>query len=297
MRLKNLETFLAIVKLGSFSAAAEKLHTTQPSISNRITQLEEELGVALFHRAKGKMVLAPKGWELVPYAERMIELNHELCQKIASPTSLAGVVRLGTSETLVHTWVPDLLKQLQDDYPNLVVEMEVDTTISLRNSLTKRELDIAFLMGPVSEPTMLNQHLDRYQVFWAAHPDLGLGGRPLTLHEIAEHPILCYPRQTRPYVALRESLRKAGISDARIMTSGSLATIIHLVATGGGVACLPKEVLQIHYSAGNLEFLDVEMTLPELDFTVTYPQGTTNPLLSIIADKALEVAENRDHYK
>jgi DNA-binding transcriptional LysR family regulator len=297
MRLKNLETFLAIVRSGSFSAAAEKLHTTQPSVSNRITQLEQELGVSLFHRAKGSTALAPKGWELVPFAERLVELNNDMLMAISNTKLIGGIVRLGTSETLVHTWIPELLQKLQTEYPNLIVELEVDTTISLRNSLAKRELDIAFLMGPISEPTMQNQHLDRYIPFWTASPELGLSGQKLTLHDIAKFPIFCFPRQTRPYVVLREMLRKNNISNARVMTSGSLATIVHLIATGNGVACLPLEVLGNNIFEQKIELLDVDQTLPGFDFTVTYPQSATNPFLELIANLAIKIAKSKASYK
>ncbi|WP_163834212.1 LysR family transcriptional regulator [Spartinivicinus ruber] len=292
MRLKNLETFLAVVKCGSFRGAADYLHTTQPAISARIAQLEDELGIALFDRAKRKVVLNNKGYELLPYAERIIALNEELELKVGQESSYEGLVRLGTSETLLHTWVPQLLSQLGQRFPNLSVEMEVNTTQGLRNALTNGEIDIALLMGPVSEPSMRNVPLNKYALVWAASPKLNIASRCLQLADIAAYSILTYPRQTRPYIALKEALQQRDIQKVCINTSASLATILHLAVAGRGVTALPLEVMREQLNNGDLMVIDVDYTLPDLEFTVTYSPTSTTPILEVIANIAKALAQN-----
>ncbi|MEK9970028.1 MAG: LysR family transcriptional regulator, partial [Ferrovibrio sp.] len=73
--LRNLETFVWVAHLGGFRAAADKLNTTQPAVSQRIALLESEFGVKLFDREPRGIALTPKGNELLPYAERMLQLH------------------------------------------------------------------------------------------------------------------------------------------------------------------------------------------------------------------------------
>ena len=78
MKLQQLETFFWVVKLGSFAAAATRLHATQSTISMRIRELEKSLGVELFDRSQRSAKLTPKGSELMGYAERLLDMATEL---------------------------------------------------------------------------------------------------------------------------------------------------------------------------------------------------------------------------
>jgi DNA-binding transcriptional LysR family regulator len=164
MKLTNLETFVWVASLGSFRAAAERLHATQPTISARIAALERSLGVTLFDRSGKSASLSPLGLQLLPYAEKMLGLASEIDLLIGDKEALRGIVRLGTSETLVHTWLPDLLRRVHEEYPGVTVEILVDLTVNLRERLVSRETDVAFLLGPVAEPNMANTALCAYEM-------------------------------------------------------------------------------------------------------------------------------------
>ena len=152
MNFKRLETFIWVATLGSFRKAAEHQHTTQPAISNRIAALEDELGVRLFERESGHSKLTSKGQELLPYAEKIVFMAQQLRKRADRGASLSGILRLGVSETIVHSWLPRFFRELHETAPNLDVEITVDVSGNLRSGLLDRSLDLAFLMGPVSEP-------------------------------------------------------------------------------------------------------------------------------------------------
>ena len=69
---------------------------------------------------------------------------------------MSGTLRLGVSETIVHTWLPTLMEYLHDSYPALMVEIQVDTTTMLKSQLAARQIDLAFLLGPMEEPRVEN---------------------------------------------------------------------------------------------------------------------------------------------
>ena len=107
LNLKQLETFVWIANLGSFRQAAEHLCTTQPAISTRITNLEHTLNTTLFNREKGGVTLTAKGRELLPLAENILNSTAQLCYKADAASALSGLLRIGVSETLIHTWLPE----------------------------------------------------------------------------------------------------------------------------------------------------------------------------------------------
>ena len=90
---------------------------------------------------------------------------------------IGGRICLGVSETIVQTWLPQLLERVHATFPDVLIEIEVDTTPVLRAHLLAREIDLALLLGPVDEPQAQNLPLCRYPLAWVASPMLALGRR------------------------------------------------------------------------------------------------------------------------
>src|SRR5438552_11536781 len=196
---KAIETFMWVVTLGSFRGAAQKLNTTQPAISQRIAQLEHEVGVRLLQRDRRMVLPTPSGRQLMLYAEKLIGLRSEMMAAVGDRSAMRGVMRLGVAETVVHTWLPRLVKSVNDVYPNLSLEIEVDITPNLSARLLAQEIELAFVVGPLSAPDVQNRVLCDYPIGFLAIPALGLGNGRVTPEELAKVPIITFPRKTQPY--------------------------------------------------------------------------------------------------
>src|SRR5206468_8527115 len=96
---RSIETFLWVVKLGSFRGAAHKLNTTQPAISQRIAQLEREVGVRLLQRERRMVLPTPSGRQLLVYAEKLIGRRSEMLAGVGGHSGMRGVLRPGWAET------------------------------------------------------------------------------------------------------------------------------------------------------------------------------------------------------
>jgi DNA-binding transcriptional LysR family regulator len=289
MRLTDLETFVWLATMRSFRAVAQRLNITQPAISARIATLERELDVVLFERNQRSVVLTSKGLQLLAHAQRMVNLAAEL-RALAKPDTMVGVVRIGVVETIVHTWLPELMERLHGRYPGLSIELTVDTTVNLRDRLVAREIDVACLMGPVAKPEMANRPACTFRLAWAASPKLQLPPRPLELRDIANLPIITYPRQSRPFLIIDDMLRRDDLCPAKVTWSSSLATTIQLAVDGFGIAAIPPEVIQDPLRRGALVLLAAHQPLPDLDYTVTYPTSPTNVVAAAVADLIVEVS-------
>ncbi|NLQ17803.1 LysR family transcriptional regulator [Marinomonas sp. M1K-6] len=288
MNYKRLETFVWVASLGNFRKAAERLHTTQPAISARISGLEDELGVKLFEREGGSspIILTSKGKELLPYVEKILYQTEQLRKRAGLSTAHSGVLRLGVSETIVNTWLPDFLARLHKDMPNLDVEMTVDITANLTHAIKDRTLDLGLLMGPISEPNIVNRALCTFSLSWVASPRLELPERLLYLEELAKWPIITYARATKPYVEINQKFRELDGPPTHFFASTSLAACRSLAIDAVGISTLPNIMIAKELDNGSLRKLHAVWTPSDLTFTASYSSDPFNPL----ADAAVELA-------
>ncbi len=288
--LRTLETFYFVAQTGGFHRAAEKLHTTQPAVSARIAQLEQELNVRLFDRSKRGSYLTAKGRDLLLYVEQMIALQVELVSAIAGDSALRGNLHLGVSDTIVHTWLPDLLKRLSAEYPGITLAIDVDASAGLADALLNNAIDIALMIGPIAAGHVTNIHLCSYSLDFIVRSDFPELGANMGLRKLAEYPIITFARQTRPHAELKELFRKAGVTGLRLFANASLSSIIRMTLDGLGIAAIPKEVVVEHLESGRLRRLTHEETLPVLSFTASFIARADMPLSGVVAKLAQEVA-------
>ncbi|WP_340149721.1 LysR family transcriptional regulator [uncultured Sneathiella sp.] len=291
INLTQLQTFLWVSSLRSFRKTAEKMNTTQPAISSRIARLEETLGVRLFERDTGFIHLTAKGLELLPYAEKLLRTSAMLVDRISQNEDYVGILRLGVSEAIVHTFLPDFLTGLRQKFPEIEVDIVVDATANLRRELIERSIDFALLMGPVTDYQIENHDLIEFDVIWAAAPSLKIDtDSELSLDELATTPLITYARNTRPYADLSRQLRKNMELPARIYSSSSLAAIHRMALDGVGIAHLPRQMIQADIVNGRLKQVQCVWHPPSLKFTASYPTEPYSPVTEKIVQHALEVA-------
>jgi len=291
MNLKQLEAFLWVAKLGSFSRTAERLFTTQPAISSRISKLEDELRTELFARDGGDVRLTPSGRELLVYAEEALGAVQAMREQAGMPAEVSGLLRLGVSETIVQTWLSDLLAILRETYPALDVEISVDVTSNLRNALIDHGIDLALLMGPVSEYTVTNTPLGAYELIWVMRPDSGIAGpRHMTLQEICGYPILTFPRNTRPYFEISEMFKTQDSDAVRLFPSSSLSAIQRMAERGIGIASIPRVFAANALADGRLVEVESDWHPTPLNYTASYIADPARPILARVAGMAQAIA-------
>ncbi len=288
---RNIETFFWAAALGSLRAASEKLGTTQPAVSQRIASLEAALGVRLFERDARGVTLTAKGQEMLSHAERMMQTRRDMLKAAQDQTVMSGTIRIGVAETIVQTWLSTFIEEVHRAYPALVLEIEVDSTHVLRSHLMSRQIDIAFLMGPVLEERVGNLPLCTYSLSWVASPTLQLGMSRVTLEQIAEWPIITFPSSSSPYRVVRDMLMRAGVRTPRMYGSASVSMIVRMALDRIGTAAITPVFLDRELASGALQILDVESDpLPDLSFTASWIDGLESRSMRSIAVLAQEVA-------
>jgi DNA-binding transcriptional LysR family regulator len=289
---KSIETFLWVVTLGSFRGAAQRLNTTQPAISQRIAQLEREMGVKLLSREHRMASPTPSGRQLMVYAEKLIGLRSEMMAEIGDRSATRGVMRLGVAETIVHTWLPRLIKSVNAAYPNLSLEIEVDITPNLSARLLAQEIELAFVVGPLSAAGMRNRVLCDYPIGFLASPALGLGNAPLTVHDLAKLPIITFPRKTQPYEIVRSLFNRPDLPPIRLHASASLATVIHMAIEGLGIAVIPTAIIENELADGRLQLLSTDLKISPLTFSASWLASPDTVAVELVADLAGKIAQS-----
>jgi DNA-binding transcriptional LysR family regulator len=287
---KAIETFMWVVTLGSFRGAAQKLNTTQPAISQRIAQLEREVGVKLLNRDHRVASPTPSGRQLMVYAEKLIGLRAEMMAAVSDRSAMRGVMRLGVAETIVHTWLSRLIKSVNDAYPNLSLEIEVDITPNLSARLLAQEIELAFMLGPLSGSNVHNRELCDYPIGFLASPSLGLGDGPLTVRDLATFPIITFPRKTQPYEIVRSLFNRPDLPPIRLHASASLATVIHMAIEGLGIAVIPTAIVENELADGQLQLLSTDLKITPLTFSASWLASPDTAAVELVADLAGQIA-------
>jgi len=292
MTFEQLRTFLWVARLGGFRKASDRLHLSQPAVSTRIANLEDELQVKLFERGPGHLILTKKGQQLLGYAEQMLFVEEEIKQRVANPAETEGLFRLGASETVAQAWLPSFIQAFSSQYPRVNVDLTVDISLNLRAAILERRLDLAFLMGPISEYSVENIALPQFDLHWYKAKQIGDV-------DLSQFPIISYASQTRPYRELTSELTRRFGPKIRVFSSASLSASLKMIAAGIAVGPHPRILATRHLDADEVEEFDPGFVLPPLEFTASYLATPRSFLVESSAEIARAVATewHRSHPK
>lgn len=287
INIEQLKTFLAVVRLGGVRKASGGLNLTQPAVTARIKNLEDNLNCELFDRTSGGMKLTKRGELLLAHAEKFEHLSELVEKDVVDPAGIEGRLRLGVSETIAQCWLPDLVARLHRLYPKLEIEFNVDISINLRAGLANREIDLAILLGPISDYSINNIELPGFDLAWYAAADAAEEPDPV---RYLSRPVLTYARNTRPFRELKEMLFERVGPDVSLFPSSSLSACFRLVEADLGVAALPQVLGQDYVAAGRIRTFDPGWAPAPLRFTASYLAEPKSHLVETAAQAAQDVA-------
>ena len=293
LSLTNLETLCWIARLGSFTAAAQRLNTTQPAISGRIRELEQSLGVQLFRRQGRKMELTILGRELVERSQPLIDRLEDVVISLDNPHAATGIIRIGVGEMVAVTWFGDLMARLQRLMPQVTYQIEVDLTVNMRQMLELGQLDVAIVAARLDSDRVVTTPLGGVDVLWVMAPSLGEAAREQRLDVagiLSAHPVWCLTRPSRMHPMAVDTLRRFGVAQTRISTSNSLQSIVQMVAQGAGIALLPENLVAARLAAGELVPLSAELAPERLEFVVARHRDQDQAIIGRIIDLTVEAS-------
>ncbi len=270
MNLRFLETFVWVARLHSFTLAAQRVHATQAAVSERIASLERDLGVRLFERGKRDVVLTENGKLALAEAEIILQRYQRLKIRLVSGEGRTGSVRLSVSGTIVHSFLPDILQRIQEEYPRVNIDLiTAGSTVKAISSLLDNHIDLALLMGPVEHENVVNFDLCHFATRWISSPELITAETPLDVMDLARFPILSFSADSIPHQFVKDIFKNCSADTTQIYPSQSLALSIRLAMNGRGVALLPPATVARELADGSLRIIPVQQEPLSLRFTAT----------------------------
>lgn len=246
MDIQSLQAFLAISASGSFSAAAERLHLTQPAVSKRLSNLEAQLGTALFDRIGRRVHLTDAGKALVPAAERILQEMDNATRTMQNLSNqVLGPLSFATSHHIGLHHLPSLLRAYTEAHPGVDLDIHFQESELAYDAVAKRDVEFAF----VTRVSHLNAAI-AYQALWddqlvyVAAPDHVLANETgLTLHDLASTRAILPHASSATYQLIQAQFDRLDIPLKTALPVNYLETIKMMVTVGLGWSALPETML------------------------------------------------------
>lgn len=273
MEMQQLRYVVAVARTGNFSRAAEQCHVSQPSLSQQIQKLEDELSERLFDRLKRAAKLTPQGEAFLRRAVRILEEVDAAKREAKDATELLrGTIMLGVLPTIAPYLLPEMMAAFVDKYPGVELVVQEDTTAHLLKLLLACEIDFALASHPIQDGRLEVRELFTEELLLALPP-----GHPLTRKRAVsasdlEHERLivmkdghclgqqvlnfCDRRELRPNISFR---------------SAQLETIQALVSAGMGLSLIPAMAANSGRS-DRLAYRSMQSPRPERTIVAVWPK-------------------------
>lgn len=286
--IRDAEIVREVVRRGGFRAAAQSLGIAQSAVSSRVTLLERRLGILIFDREKRRVRLTPAGRRFVEQVERLIALRDRIVGELSPDSGLAGLIRIGVAETVVHSLLPDMLTRLHDAVPQVRFELSVETSPILAQKLRDDEIDVAVMMNPLVPAEAVSYPLATFELGWFAAPGLVEAAAPLGPAALARHPVVAFSKGTLPHKEVERIFSAPDIAAPLLHGSASLSTMLHLVRDGFGIGTLPVAMAEEDLAAGRLVRLPAAAAarLSPLDFSLCHLPRQDSAVIQLMVEAA-----------
>lgn len=243
MTLDALRCFCAIVETGGFRAAAERVHRSQPAVSQQLKSLERSAGQPLIDRRTGRPTAL--GQIVYERARAILRAEAMLAREIADADAAAArELRLGVSDTTALYILPPYVRRFAEALPQTRLVMVTRNSDAIADGVLRGELDLGLVTLPIRHPELEEEALFRQRLMLAMPAGHRLARRrSVGLADLHEDAVLLIDAHTRTGAMLRGAFRDAGFAPQTIMDSGSFAVIKRYIAEGLGISFLPECVL------------------------------------------------------
>lgn len=291
MELRHLRYFMTVAQEQSFTKAAEKLYTAQPSLSQQIKDLENEVGVTLFDRTTRKVMLTDEGKAFQKYAELTLE---NAKQAIAAARQVAqqknNQIHIGFLNVAELKIMPKIFAELKNNMPDLKIHLHSLTCIEQNQKLRNAELDICFTRYELDHPDFENIHILTEQIYLVGAEHLHPSNRVLKARELRNQNLIMCEQTSSPifYDKLNELVSFDQMDDQMLWVTNVLQHI-NLINMGMGLSFAPSYLLK--FLNQNIKIIETDLDLPKLGLYATYPHQAKNDALRMTVNTIKHLVE------
>jgi LysR family transcriptional regulator, hca operon transcriptional activator len=291
MELRHLRYFVAVAEAGSLTvAAARRLHTSQPSLSRQIRDLEDELGAQLLTRHARGIELTPAGRAFLDHARLVlsqVEAAGEAARRIAHPSRPRFTMGFLTGHEL--KWMPEALRILRDELPNIDVMISSQYSPLLADGLSKGKIDAAFLRRERGVPDLAFRLLVKEPLMVVLPRDHRLAA----LKAINPRDLVCETfvtvDDTAPVLrmVIDNYLKRSRINIKPTHEVDNLAMAMSLIASTGGIGLLPAYAQ--NFLLSSVTSRPLKGDTPTVELVLGYKKSNQSPILKLLLSKLDEL--------
>lgn len=284
LELRQLRHFVAVAEELHFGRAAERLHMTQPPLSQSIQGLEQDLGHALFLRTRRSVQLTPAGTALLPEARRLLQdagQLPELVRRAASGT--IGRLNLAFVSNATYSLLPTLLARFRQRYPQVTITLKEATSDVQFDDLQQGRIDCGFVIPPLPAARVGSELAYRallHEPLLLALPTSlarQFPARPLPLAQLGQQALIIFPRAIAPafHDTILSCFVDAGLTPEIAQEAIQMQTIVSLVSAQMGIALVPQSVSNLQRTG--VEYVPLAGCQPMLETGLAWRQADPEP--------------------
>jgi DNA-binding transcriptional LysR family regulator len=260
MNTDTLYTFVQLAKYKNFTQTAGKLYVAQSTVTNRIFELEEELGQKLFLRNKKQLSLTPEGEHFLEYAMRILELEAQAMKEIGALNHFKHSLRIGTTNTIYDCYLEENSVDFIQKHPDIKLNITISHSHPLIQMLYDKTIDMAFTYIPCHKKEIACHILSTESLVLVTgrYNDTYING--ITQAQLAAIPYYYCDFNIQDMGSYIKDLFPKGHSFP--LEIDRSANLLPYLSSGCGYSFLPQSLIQEEITAGTL------ITIPLLDFTI-----------------------------
>ena len=291
MELRHLRYFVAVAEAGSLTvAAARKLHTSQPSLSRQIRDLEEEVGAQLLARRARGIELTPAGRAFLEHARTVlsqVDAATEAARRVAHPAKPCFSMGFLTGHEL--TWMPEALEILRHELPNIDVMISSQYSPLLADGLSKGKIDAAFLRREKGVPELAYRLLVKEPLVVVLPSDHRLAALKAIRPRDLKGEKFVNVSGTAPVlrVVIDDYLKRSGINITPDHEADHLAMGMSWIASTGGVGLLPAYAQ--NFLPRSVTSRPLKGDTPTIELVLGYKKSNESPILKLLLSRLDEL--------
>src|ERR1700733_9688524 len=291
MELRHLRYFVAVADAGSLTVAAEqRLHTSQPSLSRQIRDLENEVGAQLLTRRARGIELTPAGRAFLDHARVVLsqaEAAGEAARRVVHPAKPCFSMGFLTGHEL--TWMPEALRILRDELPNIDVMISSQSSPLLADGLSKGKIDAAFLRREKGMPDLVFRLLTKEPLMVVLPSDHRLAAlKAISPRDLVGEAFVAVSNTAPVLRAIIDKyLKRSGVDITPAHEADHLSMGMSLIASTGGVGLLPAYAQ--NFLPSSLASRPIKGDAPTVDLVFGYRKSNQSPILKLLLSRLEEL--------
>lgn len=276
-RLTAIKVFLTVAECGSFTATADKLELSRPMVSRYIALMEEWLNVRLFQRTTRHVKLTDAGEQAVRFCQQIAYLADEVEQDVAAQTGeLRGVLRLTCSTSFGTSHLVQAVNRFLALHPKLQIQLD----LSERSvNLVEERIDLAIRITNSPDPALFARPLASCHSLFVASPTyLAQFGEPTQPEMLAQHRCLAHAMVNKTAWKMTKAGQEVSVEINSAFTTNDALALLQAVLNDGGIAMLPKFLVDDYLAQGKLKTVLSDWQPPALTIYALYPSRHRLPI-------------------